>query len=347
MSDSHIWSADDGMALSAIGAPTLGARHEEARQSSNSAGLEDRMVANLKPDSTTPLADVTADALRARVVRITPERAATMLTTLSFERQRAISPKHVEYLLATMRTGELTDMVIQEAEFPNGRKVLVDGYHRLTALVQYGRPLLAVIVTHSVNSEHELAERYAKIDRSFVRKPKDMLRAFGIEDRSEMSVKMLSTVSAGVAIVANDFPRHSGSIGARSLIQRTNNVDAWLPEGRLYAACLNGATNEVSLLLSRAPVTAVALATLRYQPSLAEPFWSRIAADDGLLKDSPEGRLLTWLRANRVTQHGQFFYCRHVAGAWNAYFEGRTLKLLKIADPSAPVSIAGTPYGKA
>lgn len=307
------------------------------------------MVAALKPDSSTPpMAEgLILEQLRARVVRITPERATQMLATLAFERQRNIAPRHVEYLLAMMQNGELTDLLIQEAEFPNGRKVLVDGYHRLTALVQFGKGLPAVIVTHRVNDDQELAERYAMIDRPATRKPKDMLRAFGIEERAEVSGKMLNTISAGVAIVANGFPRHSGTIGHKSLIQRTNNVDAWLAEGRVFAACLTGSTNEVSLLLSRAPVTAVALATLRYQPELAEPFWSRIAADDGLTKDSPEGRLLTWLRANRVTQHGQFFYCRHVAGAWNAYYEGRTLKLLKISDPSAPVTIVGTPYGKA
>ena len=304
------------------------------------------MVAVLKPDSTTTTNDsLILDHLRARVVRITPERAAQMLATLAFERQRNISPKHVGYLLATMEAGELTDLLIQEAEFPNGRKVLVDGYHRLTALIQYGQPMAAVIVTHRVNDEQELAERYAKIDRPATRKPRDMLRAFGIEDRSELTPKMLTTISSGITIVANDFPRHSGDFGNKSLIQRTNNVEQWLNEGRAYAACLAGCTNEVSLLLSRAPVVAVALATLRHQPGLAEAFWSRVAADDGLSRDSAEGRLLTWLRATRVARMGQFIYARHVAGAWNAYYEGRTLKLLKISDPSAPVRIAGTPYG--
>jgi hypothetical protein len=299
------------------------------------------------PTTTSANESLYLDHLRARVVRITPERAAAMLATLSFDRQRNIAPKHVEYLLAMMQNGELSDLLIQEAEFPNNRKVLVDGYHRLTALIQYGKPLLAVIVTYHVNDEQELAERYAKIDRPATRKPKDMLRAFGIEARAEMSSKVLSAVSAGVALDANDFPRHSGSIGAKSLIQRTNAVDAWLSEGQAYAACLHGCTNEMSLLLTRAPVVAVALATLRYQTGAAETFWSRIAAEDGLLRDSPEGRLLAWLRANRVTRVGQFMYCRYVAGAWNAYYENRSLKLLKVTDPSAPVTIVGTPYGKA
>lgn len=334
-------------ALPVAVALTFGAGHEESRQRANAAAQGDLMVAALKPQSSTPASDsLILDHLRARVVRITPERATQMLATLAFERQRSISSKHVEYLLAVMRSGELTDLLIQEAEFPNGRKVLVDGYHRLTALVQFGKPLLAVIVTYHVNNDQELAERYAKIDRPATRKPKDMLRAFGVEERAELPSKMLNTVSAGVAIVANDFSRNSGSLAAKSLIQRTHNVEDWLPEGQAYAACLAGCTNEINMLLSRAPVVGVALATLRHQAGLAETFWSRIAADDGLLKDSPEGRLLAWLRATRVNRVGQFMYCRYVAGAWNAYCEGRTLKLLKINDPSAPVSIAGTPYGR-
>lgn len=310
------------------------------------------MVAALKPNST-PSPSGANDALyldhiRARVTRVTPERAAQMLSTLAYERQRNISSKHVDYLLAMMGKGELTDLLIQEAEFPNGRRVLVDGYHRLSALVQFGQPLLAVVVTYRVNDEQELNERYAKIDRPATRRPSDMLRAFGVDQQTELSAKMLKVVSAGAVIVANDFPRNSGGNNQKSVITRTNDVQKWISEGEAYAACLSGCTNEIQVLLTRAPVVAVALATLRYQRGLAESFWSRIAAEDALPKDSPEARLLAWLRANRVNQVGQqVIYCRYVAGAWNAYYESRPLKLLKIADPSAPVVIAGTPYGKA
>lgn len=318
----------------------------------SAAGQEDQMVASVRQESTT--ANGTApdalylDHIRARVTRIAPERAAQMLETLSFERQRNIAPKHVEYLLAMMRKGELTDLLIQEAEFPNGRRVLVDGYHRLTALVEYGQSLLAVIVTYRVASEDELNERYAKIDRPATRRPADMLRAFGVDQQTDLSARMLKTISAGAVIVANDFPRNSGGNNQKSVITRTNDVKKWLEEGQAYAACLAGCTNEIQILLSRAPVVAVALATLRYQRGPAETFWSRIAADDGLSKESPEGSLLRWLRANRVNQVGQqVIYARYVAGAWNAYYEGRALKLLKIADPSAPVVIAGTPFSRA
>jgi hypothetical protein len=347
------WSRDVLMAPSVIGAPPLGAGHEAARQRANSAGLGDQMVTALKSDSTTPSGDQMPDSLildhiRSRVTRITPERAAVMLGTLAYERQRNISSKHVDYLLAMMQKGELTDLLIQEAEFPNGRKVLVDGYHRLSSLVQYGQPLLAVVVTYRVNSEQELNERYAKIDRPATRRPSDMLRAFGIDQQTELSAKMLKVVSAGAVIVANDFPRTSGGNNQKSVITRTHDVQKWIAEGEAYAACLAGSTSEIQVLLTRAPVVAVALATLRYQRGLAESFWSRIAAEDALPKDSPEARLLAWLRANRVNQVGQqVIYSRYVAGAWNAYYESRPLKLLKIADPSAPVVIAGTPYGKA
>lgn len=308
------------------------------------------MVIAVQSDSSTPpngVADsLYLDQLRARVTKITPERAASLLETLAFERQRNIMAAHVEYLLAMMQVGELTDLLIQEVEFPNGRKVLVDGYHRLTALVQYGRPLLAVIVTHRVNDEHDLAMRYAKIDRPSTRKPRDMLRAFGVDQESELTAKMLSTVNAGVAILMSDFSKHGAVVGQKSLIQRTDATRGWLPEGRAYASCLAGSSNEVSMMLSRAPVTAIALATLRYQPGPAETFWSRIAAEDGLPKDSPEARLLAYLRTNRVARVGQGLYCRYVATAWNAYYTNRTLKLLKVYDPSAPVSLAGTPVGR-
>lgn len=310
------------------------------------------MVTPVKANST--IAAVAAsdslylDHLRSRVARITPECAASMLATLSYERQRNISSKHVDYLRAMMEKGELSDLILQEAEFPNGRKVLVDGYHRLTALIQFGQPLLAVVVTHHVDDEDGLNERYAKIDRPATRKPSDMLRAFGLDQQADLTPSMLKIISAGAVIVANDFPRNSGGDNQKSVITRTHDVQKWLGEGEAYSTCIAGCAHEIKTLLTRAPVVAVALATLRYQRGIAETFWSRIAAEDALPKDSPEGRLLTWLRANRVNTVGsQVIYARYVAGAWNAYYEGRSLKLIRIVDASAPVFLAGTPIGKA
>jgi hypothetical protein len=69
-----------------------------------------------------------------------------------------------------------------------------------------------------------------------------------------------------------------------------------------------------------------------------------------LAADDPRYVLLNWLRGNiSAAARGrqgmpEITYCLYVAGAWNAFFEGRTLKLLKISDPQAPVRLSGTRY---
>lgn len=286
------------------------------------------------------------DQIRSFTAVISPARAAEMLTDFNtFEGQRAVRPRHVAYLLSAMQAGELVDLALIFAELPDGSRMLVDGQHRLTALAQFTKPLPASIVVHRVNDRRQLATRYAMIDRQASRTPGEMLHAFGLDARTGLSRTTLSYVGAGVTIVASGFSRYAIS-HTRSLIKRTHDVEAWLPEGLIYARWLEGGSQEVTKLLWRAPVVAVALATIRYQPTVAETFWKSIVDEAPIPKFDARARLLAYLRSNRVAPIGQYLYCRHVAGAWNAYFTGRTLERLQIKDPSLPVRIMGTPYGR-
>lgn len=335
------------------GAVTLAAhgREEAPHDGLSRRGQGDRMVAAVKPDSTTstnekPSDELILDQLRSHVTRITSQRAQEILTTQNYSRQRDLRPSHVAYLVEAIRRGELNTLSLVFAEGIGGRRVLVDGQHRLTALVQTGYSLPATITTHRVLDDHDLARLYAKIDRQSTRTPQAILRAYGIEERSPLSSTILQRLAQGVSIVDSDFARDYRA-RSKSLIQRAEATERWLPYGEQYAAMMSGASDEVGRLLWRAAVVAVGLATIRYQAEMAEEFWAGAAQEDGLARNDARARLLAWLRAHRVAAvRGDINYSRHVAGAWNAYFEGRTLERLQIKDQAATVRILGTPYGR-
>lgn len=95
----------------------------------------------------------------------------------------------------------------------------------------------------------------------------------------------------------------------------------------------------------RAPIMAVALATLRYQPSGATEFWSAVAADNGLQKGDPAKALLQFLR-NLVGVTGnatQRYQSRAAAAAWNAFWRGDRVGYIKPGLMTA-FTLLGTPW---
>lgn len=306
------------------------------------------MSANPEPREPFPSDATSLDHLRARVTLITPDRARLMLSSLSFDRQRNIRPYHVDYLTKVTESGELRDLIVQECELPNGRKILVDGYHRLMAIIKTNKALPAVIVTHRVMDDGGIAERYAMIDRPSSRTTADALKAFDVTSKTKLSPSMLSTIAAAASVVNNDFPTHYRGHEFRSMIQRAHTTEDWLAEGEQYSDCIAGASKEIHRAMTRVSVMAVGLATLRYESEKASEFWTRVALEDGLARNSPEWTLLRFLRNSQefsLASVGKEAYTRYVISAWNAFFEGRDLQLIR-AISSRSMRINGTPYAR-
>lgn len=305
------------------------------------------MAIALAPDST--MGDRGAGVpihFHSRDEFITPEWAATILATMNWERQREIRASWVEKLKMAMLKGELTFISLVFAEFPDGKLILVDGQHRLSALVEIGRPFPATVVTHRVTTTDELGKLYLKFDRPQARGPETHLKALGVFDETSVPPNFVRRMGGAVAMIATGFAR--GYRQTSSMVERTNDVRAWLPEIEAYHKILYGVSPQVQRRLMRQAVVAVALVTIRYQPGLAESFWTKTATQEMLGADDPRKRLFTWLDENTVFRNkrglSEIAYSLYVATAWNAFAEGRSIKLLKVPDVSAAVRLVGTPY---
>lgn len=305
------------------------------------------MSSPLMDDRSTPREEPRIlDHLRSYQTHITPARAREILDTQNWQRQRQISPNWVRDLKMAILKKELTFLTIVFAEMPDGTKRLVDGQHRLTALSELEAALPATIIVHRVLTEAELGELYLKYDRSKARGPEVGLRALGVFEESDVPEKFVRRMGGAVSIIRAGFsPSYRQD---RSLVERTNAVREWLPEIALYHTALAGVGNATVNKFLRSAVGAVALVTLKYQQGPAEVFWQRAASQEMLAIDDPRRQLMRWLIESTASRKkfntGEILYCRYVATAWNAFLQGRTLKLLKVADTSSPVRIAGTPY---
>ena len=95
-----------------------------------------------------------------------------------------------------------------------------------------------------------------------------------------------------------------------------------------------------------AGVMAVALYTLRHQPARAHEFWHGVAGNDGLRKGDPRAALIADLLFNRTLNVGSHRQkVQQPALAWNAFCEGRDLKIIKCIDGAA-LTLWGTPLAK-
>jgi hypothetical protein len=287
-------------------------------------------------------ASLILDRVRSYVVMMTPSQAQFIVDTQMWPRQRNLRRAHSAYLASAIQTGELWKLTLEFAELPDGTKMLIDGQHRLDALIQTKATLPAVVIVSRVADDRGVAELYASIDRQATRSMSDALRAYAIVTESHVNVNTLNKLSAGVAILSARFV-HDYSARTRSLVARAREVEDWLSEIETYVGWLTGNTKESWNLLTRSAVSAVALATIREQPDMAEQFWRAIANDDGLKKGEPAHTLLIWLRANPTRVHpNAIVYAQYVATAWNHFYDGGDIDKLIVRNKQAPVRIMGT-----
>ena len=284
------------------------------------------------------------DLLRSYVVMMTPTHARYIVEHQMWDRQRNLRPVHVAYLVSAIDNAELWRLILEFAEFPDGSLRLVDGQHRLNALIRSGQTLPAVVIVSRVADEREAARLYASIDRQKTRTMIDALRAYAIVTDTEISLETLSKISGGVALLSSRFARDYAA-QTRSQISRAAMLEQWLPEAETFLGYLRGTSKEAWNLMTRSSVTAVALVTIREQPTLAEQFWRDIAMDDGLKHGDARHALLKWLRANPVRSHPNVVvYAQYVALAWNHFFAGTSLEKMIVKNRAAPIRILGTSF---
>jgi hypothetical protein len=284
----------------------------------------------------------------SRVVMVTPALAQTWLETCCYQRQRSIRPQVVTGYAAMIERGEWR--LVNSLKFATlgDRPLLIDGYHRLTAVVAAARAVEFVVETYQVGSAEELNALYSAIDRGRPRVLTDVYRAMDLAADLGMQERWVRSIGEAHPYIASQFAAGPGRVIV-SAAERVAFVRAWVNEARRLWACWSAGSKATRRLLDVAPVNAVALYTLRYQPDMAELFWSIVAENDGLRRGSPEHTLLDWLADHRVASITGALYCRYVANAWNAYYSNREITSLAIKDRrlDLPTVILGTPLSRA
>lgn len=275
----------------------------------------------------------------SQIISVTPAMAEGLRGSAHFPRQRRIDRANVVRLAEAMVKGTFTPGTqIYLGQLPNGDQYVLNGNHTLEAVVASEKAQLLTITTVPVRSLDEAGEIYAVFDIQKRRSFKESLDATGKGEGIVDPRRVLSCMG----IIATSFTHKFTGGGDRLAL--INMLDGYKESAEIFAQCIKGAPKANGEMLKRAPVMAVALETIKHQPSAAEDFWTKTAHDDGLPATAPEKALLNWLRNNRANGETARRMTTHAAAsAWNAAWKGEERKFIK---PSSMTTffILGTPW---
>lgn len=278
---------------------------------------------------------------------IGPEEARSILETCVFTGQRPTDPANLRAHAMDMQRGLFrAGSQIIFARLPDNNLILVNGYHRLNAVIEADTVMEFQVMIEPVANHDEVRNLYCSIDTNMrKRSDPEISRAAGLSEEIGVRQSLVSAALNAVAIIASGLrvlrlvDRPAEVLTAYG---RKDAVKEWAAELRVYSEVTQGATKTLRAKLINQGIMAIALVTLRYQPDKAIDFWTGVAENDGLRIGDARKALVTALveGSHRGQQEAGLLY---VSVAWNAWFTNRQLSILRLYDTSLCQPM-GTPF---
>ncbi len=289
------------------------------------------------------------------VISLSPGTAKKILDELNFPGQRKIDSRRVfAHVHAIVKGDWMESYPIHFAALPDGRIWLVDGQHRLTAISSQQAPTPVSVRIVSVGSEKEARTFYVGFDGAgSVRTNVQILDAIGIGEALGLTNRTTRAVYEAAPLLLNGLEPICGAKAQKehAMIHMQSSrlavVNEWAKQAKQYEDITKAAGKGLYEALKRTGPTAVGLYTLRHQPARAIEFWTGVANNDGLRRGDARHTLIGDLMTRDVTNGAVRQRVQQSVLAWNAYCQGRDLKIIKCI-VGAEIVVWGTPLnGKA
>ena len=251
----------------------------------------------------------------ARVVYIDPKMAADLLRT-NPEHQRNIKPANLHKIEADLRAGKF--VVNGQTVIRDEKKRLMDGQHRLQAVVNTGIGIWTILVS-------DIPEEYFRlIDVGVARSFADTL--------TTTERKQTKSLAAAVARLA-EYLRNPQSVGSGAVFSHSELLDVVeMSPGFEEALRAVGVCKQ---LITPSQLTWLYYLARQEDPDKADAFIRGIAYGEMLTKTSP----IYQLRLRLITGKSQGYHPgpREMQAlfikTWNAYLRGEQMKLLQWQTP--------------
>lgn len=285
------------------------------------------------------------DFLTEGVTSLSPLEMNRVLDNCGYENQRRVSEQHVAVLADLMRRGRWQPKSQIDFAILDGRYILINGYHRAYAQVRSGKSIVWNIALHHAKTEADLRSLYYAFDTNIrARGSRDILKAAEFGDATGVTGEMADALFRAVPYLASKFsmdPKQKNFLVTRQIDLRLQLAADYAKAANRFDAAVEGMPGSRRFKFRSGGVVAVAVATFRYQSETAWKFWSGVAHNDGLKRGDPRLALCNDLMT-RKTAGGVITFAPSIL-AWNAFFNERSLQIIKVLDTFVPV-IDGTPF---
>lgn len=285
------------------------------------------------------------------VVKMAPGVAQRILDEMNFKGQRNVREARVIKHQTRISSGLWkASFPVTIVILPTGEMWLVDGQHRLTAIARNSQSWPVTVILAKAESEQDARRLYAGFDEpDSKRSAHEVIDAVGLSDELGLPRAFTSRLFAAMPILRNSLEPLSGcEIEAGKYVRlfgtdaRLSDIGEWKKEAEQYFQALKKTTGKIRAKMNTAGVMSVALYTFRYQPAKAHQFWHGLAENDGLRRDDPRATLLRDMMERTANTGSNRQTVQVPAAAWNAFCEGRPLKIIKCIT-GAPLTVWGTP----
>lgn len=290
---------------------------------------------------------------------ITPERAKEILETMAFGRQREIREKVVSEYAQAMKDGRFVQGTAIVVGICDDKHALLDGQHRLHAIVKSRVSQFLVIVTHAVTEDAMLGWLYSRLDIGKRRSPNERVRGLGLDEELFMSLRDATSLRGAVQYIHTGFVRAGGRM--------TLNDEDSVAGMRLYASqmrsvlrILRGTPRATQGFFTRSATLGPMIVTLRFPvfdkktgANLSDDFWGGTVGDNGLVVGDPRKAALNHLRISTMSAQRQNRSIRQVfdtgvssrilVQCYNAFVQGRELRAPRNGVYSGDVHVFGAP----
>jgi hypothetical protein len=282
--------------------------------------------------------------MNSTLTLVTPEKAQALLAT-AYQGQRPLRPHHVRFLRHLMRTGHWRQGAEIHCARIDSERFLINGQHTLTALVQEHLAAWLTLVEIDVPTLAAIGRLYESFDRNLTRSLDDIYQSDPAMRQYAWTGKQLKAMSGAVAVLATGYAKDALFadilLTLRDPFVRAELIRDWSGEATEAFGAMQG---QLRRQLLRSGVLSVLLATYRYAGPQAAQFWPAVCHDSGLTEGMPARALVHFLLTTPSRMMGAPEYARHVASAWNAFYEQHALRTIVPRAGANPIRIAGTPH---
>jgi len=289
--------------------------------------------------------------VREGFVTFTPAQASLIMDKCLYKKQRRIDRLHAMTLRELMARGQWAAKdKIDFARMPDGKLFLINGNHRMTAQGGSHINIEWTVVVHDCATMADVQALYYRFDTN-VRKRSDqnIMDGIGFAEMMGVSKTTATALFKAVPIIANNLRvgntqmNDAGLIARRLIDERITLAESFTPAAKAFEECQINAPKQIKQKLRTGSFMAVALVTFYHQPENAKLFWQGLCDNDGLRRGDPRATLLLDMSARKGNDGSLQQNVIAIAKAWNAFTEGRQLKIIKVV-AAHTVPVNGTPY---